>query len=86
MPIFRRKPEDRFHVRYPRTAGAIGGGLGGLIAATAIYFILALLGLGSPLIWTLLTAGVFIAILAGAIFPRFGHRSLFYVWCMAIGI
>jgi hypothetical protein len=24
--------------------------------------------------------------LAGAVFPRFAHRSLFYVWCMALGI
>jgi hypothetical protein len=86
MALFRRKPEARFHARHPRIAGAIGGALGGLIVAGGIYAMAVAFGSTNIGLSVALVFGAIIGGLAGAVFPRFGHRSLFYVWCMALGI
>jgi hypothetical protein len=86
MALFRRKPDDRFHVRRPRTAGAIGGSLGGAIVAAVLYAIANAFDVDSVGLTALLASGVLIGGVIGATFPRVGHRSLFYVWCMALGI
>ena len=86
MTLFRRRPKDHFHARHPRTAGAIGGALGGLIIAGGIYAIAVEFAVTNIGLSVALALGAMMGGLAGAVFPRFGHRSLFYVWCMALGI
>lgn len=85
MALFRRRQEDRFHARHPRTAGAIGGAiggaLGGVIIAGGIYAIAVAFGVTNIGLSVALVFGAIMGGLAGAVFPRFRHRSLFYVWC-----